>query len=246
MRNLFNRSSGGEAARAGGSGRLFFAALFAALAIGLVPEARADFTLNFETTPALPTQPNNFIAAGPKQTYSVAGVWSITGGVVLGNPTFLPQFASHGSAPNLYGTTDIADPSLLNTITLTIDPSQNASKVTGVLFNGQDTVASGTTESYVVTAFSGATQVASSPFSLSTTLSSASSLTNFSLSSATLPITSVTITTPNAGVNGWDFLVDNITVTTSAVPEPASLLLMAIGGGGVLGAARRRRRAARA
>jgi hypothetical protein len=51
------------------------------------------------------------------QTYSRPGVSSISGGVVLGNPTFLSAFPLHGT-PRLYGKTDIADQTLLKTITL--------------------------------------------------------------------------------------------------------------------------------
>src|SRR5262245_7858096 len=76
-------------------------------------------TINFETLPSLPAQPNNFTAAGPMQTYSTAGLFTLSGGVVLGNPTFLAAFAAHGTPPNAYGTADFADPSLLDTITFT-------------------------------------------------------------------------------------------------------------------------------
>src|SRR6266851_6425137 len=94
------------------------------------PASAAPITINFETLPALPTQPNNF-AAGPMQTYTVAGVFSITGGVVLGNPTFLASFPAHGSAPNLYGTADFADPSLLSTIELAFPTAEDIVSVTG-------------------------------------------------------------------------------------------------------------------
>jgi len=50
------------------------------------------------------------------QTYSQAAIFTISG--VLGNPTFLPAFTTNGTLPNLYGTADFADPSLLPTITL--------------------------------------------------------------------------------------------------------------------------------
>jgi hypothetical protein len=181
--------------------------------------------INFETPPFPTTaQPNNFAAAGAMQTYTQVGVFSITGGVVLGNPNFLPEFPAHGSPPNLYGTTDVAAPSLLSTITLNLDALQAITSVTGVLFNGQNTVASGNTESYTVTAFSGATQVDSHNFALSTNLNSASSLTSFGLSSSpALPITRVTVTTPNADTNGWDFLVD--TIVAQSVPEPSTLVM---------------------
>src|SRR5262249_11653512 len=84
------------------------------------PASAAPIVIDFENVPTLPAQPNTFAAAGPKQTYTVPGIFSITGGVVLGNPLGLPGFPGHGSPPNAYGTTDIADPSLVSTLTLTI------------------------------------------------------------------------------------------------------------------------------
>ncbi len=203
--------------------------------LGQAPLARADIIIDFENTPSLPQQPDNYAAAGPMQTYTQAGVFSISGGVVLGNPSFVPQFAGNGgpfgSAPNLYGTEDIADPSLQSTIKLTLFPSQNVTAVTGALFNAQPFA-----ESYTVTAFSGATQVGTEPFLLSPNVPSpgTGSAVTFSLSSTLAnPITEVDVTTPNADTNGWDFLVDSIHVTTNlqAIPE---LSTMATGGTSVV------------
>ena len=197
--------------------------------LGPAPLAQADLSINFETPPFPTTaQPDNYNDAGAMQTYTLPGVFTITGGVVLGSPTFLPEFPSNGSPPNLYGTADFADPSLLSTITLSLDPSLNVTAVSGLLFNGQDFVASGTTESYNVTAFSGATQVDAQNFSLSTDLTDPASFTGFSLSSTLANvITSVTFTTPNFDTNGWDFLVDSIHVTTNTVtiPEPSTMAI---------------------
>src|ERR1700736_1021285 len=99
------------------------------------PAPATAITIDFENEPALPAQPNNFAAAGAMQTYSKPGVYSISGGVVLGNPTFLAAFPLNGTPPNLYGTTDIADPSLLSTITLTFPAIDSITGVSGVLFN---------------------------------------------------------------------------------------------------------------
>jgi len=204
------------------------------------PAVAAPITINFETLPALPAQPNNFAAAGPMQVYNDPGVFNISGGVALGNPSFLPAFPLQGTPPNLYGTTDIADPSLLDTITLTLPSAEDIVAVTAVLFNGQPI-----SENYEVDAFSGATLVDHNTFNGMPDNTSTSAFGNISLASnAANPITSITFTTPNAGVNGWDFFVDTIIITPSAVirtPEPSSALLL-LGGALGLFVVRRRRR----
>jgi hypothetical protein len=198
-----------------------------AMVLGLVqqlPAATVSYTIDFENLPALPPQPNNFGAAGPAQTYSNAD-FTVSGGVVLGNPTFLAAFPANGTPPNLYGTTDIADPSLSDTITLMFSAADSITGVSGVLFNGQPIA-----EDYTVSSFSGATPLAGDTFLGVPDTSSPSSFRVFTLSaSAGAPITMVTITTPNSNVNGWDFFVDTIHAQT--VPEPSSLLLMLTGAG---------------
>ena len=189
------------------------ASLVVLLASGPLAHA-ATTTINFETLPALALQPSDFFTAGVSQTYTSAGVFSIAGGVALGNPTFLGSFAANGSTPNAYGSTDFADPSLLSTLTLNLpSATQLVTNVTGKLFNGQPG-----TETYTVTAFSGATQVDIVTLSNLPGSSSATSFGTFSLSSSiALPITKVLITTPNAVANGWDFFVDSIVLTFTPV-----------------------------
>lgn len=203
--------------RVTGSVRLATLCAVLLLCAALSP-AGAQVVINFDN---LPVGPNNFAAAGPMQVIDVPGVATVSGGVVLGNPSFLPAFPGHGSAPNLYGTTDFADPSLLDTITLTLPASTNIKNVSGVLFNGQTI-----SEDYSINAFFGATNVGSLALPAIQDNSSASAFRNFSLTaSGGNIITSLTITTPNAGLNGWNFFVDNLTVTS--VPEPSSFMLLA-------------------
>src|SRR5215831_15965458 len=61
------------------------------LLLGAANAAYGDtFTINFESLPSLPTQPNNFAAAGPMQTYSQPGIFTISGGGV-GQSDFPPR-----------------------------------------------------------------------------------------------------------------------------------------------------------
>jgi MYXO-CTERM domain-containing protein len=85
--------------------------------------------------------------------------------------------------------------------------------------------------------------------SLSVDLTSSSSVFQFGLSSTSaMPITMVTFTTPNAGTNGWDFLVDSIVAqgVGFVIPEPSTIVMggTALLFGLVTGWRRRRRKAA--
>ncbi len=185
-------------------------------------------TIDFENEPQLPLQPNNFVAAGAMQTLTSPGKYIITGGVVLGNPTFLPAFAVNGTPPNLYGTADFADPSLLQVVMIDLPATEGIFLVQGVLFNGQPIAAD-----YQIGAFSGLAQVDAQNFTAVQDSSSMLSFRKFSLSSSpATPITRVTITTPNAATEGWDFFVDTVTLQA---PEPSSLVLLFIGALPLLG-----------
>jgi hypothetical protein len=174
--------------------------------------------------------PTSIASDGTVNTQVVLASTLFDGGVYRSTDggTSFTQISGSNGLPDGGVSSLVADPSLLSIITLNLEALQGITSVTGELFNGQDRVASGTTETYTVTAKSGATQVDTHNFSLSTTLSSASSVTNFSLSSTSaLPITMVTFTTPNAGTNGWDFLVDTIVAQGVAVivPEPSTIVM---------------------
>jgi len=184
--------------------------------------------IDFENEPPLPLQPNNFAAAGPMQVFTSPGKYTISGGVVLGNPTFLLAFPANGTPPNLYGTADFADPSLLQVITIDLPAAEGIFLVQGVLFNGQPLA-----EDYQLNAFSGLAQVDAETFTAVQPDSDPFGFRKFSLSSSpATPITRVTITTPNAAINGWDFFVDTVTLQTA---EPPPLILLLFGALPLLG-----------
>jgi hypothetical protein len=194
------------------------------LLLGAAQTAYCDtFTINFESLPSLPTQPNNFAAAGQMQTYSQPGIFTISGGVALGNPTFLPAFTANGTVPNLYGTADFGDPSLSSTITLDLPTTAfQFTSVSFLLFNGQDFA-----ERYQLSGM--ASGLVLDPFLIGPLASATNSgFTTVTITSP-VPITRLNITTPSASLNGWDFLVDNIVLTgtaVTAVPEPSSFILL--------------------
>lgn len=198
-----------------------------------------DLLLNFDAAP-FPTNagPNNFFAAGPMQTYSVPDQFTISGGVILGNPTFLPAFANSGSPPNLYATADFADPTLLPDILLTLNTNMDATVVQGLLFNGQTI-----SETYTVSAYDASSNLLYSQiYVVPPDLTTNGYVTFNVFSEAGPPIATVDITTPNSGMNGWDFGVDSIDVTVVSVPEPSALAVTVIGLGLLVLNARRNRR----
>jgi PEP-CTERM motif len=206
-------------------------AAFVAAGSGHV-QAATIATIDFENEPALPQQPSTFIAAGPMQTYSRPGVFTISGGVVLGNPSFLAVFPTRGTPPNAYGTSDLGDASLLPAISLVMPVQAGVFTVQGVLFNGQPI-----SEMYTLSAFFGTTQVDLQSITLPP-VSSVSDYYNFALNSS-IGITRVDIRAPKADLNGWDFFVDTIQLAT---PEPSSEALL-LAGLAVCGAIARRRKA---
>jgi hypothetical protein len=178
-------------------------------------------TINFETEPSLPPQPGDFFTAGAMETYSLSGVYTLGGGVVLGNPTGIGSFPAHGSAPNLYATADFADPSLSSTLSLDFpNSSSTVTGVAGILFNGQPDP-----ETYTINYYHGTELLGTAVTPLLEAASSPNSWMEFNVTAPA--ISTVTITTPNAAVNGWDFLVDdlqlNVIPEVSSVPEPGSM-----------------------
>ncbi len=200
-----------------------------ALLITLLTVSRIEaqsILINFESAPFSSSPgPNNFLAAGAMQSNGIAGIYSISGGVVLGNPTFLPSFNTNsgGTPPNLYGTADFADPTLSSNITLQLNPALGTMSVSGTLYNGQPIP-----ELYSVAAY-----VGSSPVVINSFMVPADTGTNgfnqFFVGVDAGAISSVVISTPNSDINGWDFYVDSLDLSVLEVPEPQPFLLLGVG-----------------
>jgi hypothetical protein len=195
--------------------------------------ADTPFLINFETTPNLPTGPSLFVDAGAMQTITVPGVATFTGGVVLGNATNFPAQA-YATSPNVYATVAGADPSLLPTLTMDIDPAFSVSEVSFPLFNGMTI-----SESYIVTFYDGATLLSSQTFSnIPSNINNGYVIVDFTGTH----ITRMTVGAASTS-GGWDFLIDSVALNQrvqDAVPEPASLLLLSAGLAALAGVTRRR------
>ena len=190
-----------------------------ALAMYSTKPAKAGIIINFENIPQLPLQPDNFDDAGAMQTYSIPGGDTISGGVVLGNPTLLPAFMVYGSYPNLYGTTDLGDLSLRAVITLDFPAFEAVVSVTGLLFNGLTDP-----EDYIVAGLSGDTLITSQTFN-GVPENFNQGFRMFAMSAdPAKPFTHITITIANAAADGWSFFVDSIQLQT--VPEPSSIVMI--------------------
>lgn len=181
--------------------------------------------VNFETVPVEATGPSVFTAGQAPQTITVPSVATFTGGVILGNETNLPA-QSFGTPPNVYATAGF-DSLLSSTLTIAIAPLFPVTEVSFPLFNG-----STQTESYVVTVFNGATNVASETLSMASNLSSGFGIFDLKASN----ITSVTImpTALDAGCcSGWDYSIDSVALNQSVqqafAPEPGTFVLLGLG-----------------
>jgi hypothetical protein len=195
----------------------------------LASDAKA-IIIDFETTPNIPLQGSLFSSAGPPQVITVGDVVTITGGVVLGFPTNLPD-SPFATSPNLYGTAYhpsgnvFGDISLTNMLSIEIDLTLNAMNVDGLLYNGLRM-----TDTILLFAFSEGMEVASLSFELP---AFESEFSVFRLVSEFLPIDLVTITSDLGGADPgeWDFFIDTLAIgePINVVPEPGSFLLLASG-----------------
>jgi hypothetical protein len=209
-----------------------FACFAAVLAVVTPLTATTLALVDFETVPVLAPGPSTF--GGAAQTVVVPGVATFTGGTVLGFATNFPAIG-FATIPNVYGTAN-GVAGYLETLTITTDPINTVTEVSFPIFNGENFI-----QSYVATAFNGASQVAQQTFlNLPTNFNS-----GFAIVDLLAPnITSVTIT-PVGAPASFDFLIDSVAFNESVeqafnAPEPVSFCLVGAGLFGVVWLRRRK------
>jgi hypothetical protein len=198
--------------------QLVFAQHMVFVAIGWIflfsSAVRADSLLvDFENTPSLPTGPSMLSGSLPMQTIIIPGKVQFSGGTVLGNPTNFPA-SQYASLPNVY-ITGWNNHSLSANLAIDIDPSFNVCQIDGLLFNGTSE------SSFTVEAFSGSSMVQSEFFTIPTL--SISGPAHFNLAHDN--ITRVLFIPSNKST--WNYLIDNVTITS--IPEPATSALLLTG-----------------
>jgi hypothetical protein len=211
----------------------FFEVVVGGLLLAASASAGPVVVVNFDTVPAEPTGPSLF--GGPEQDVTVPGVATFTGGTILGFAANFPAII-YATEPNVYGTTN-GGPGYLETLTINVDPAFGATEISFPIFNGETFV-----QSYVATAFDGATQVAQQIFTdVPNNFDSGYALADLIAAN----ITSVTIT-PVGAPGAFDFVIDTVafneSVQQAVAPEPGSVMLL---GGGLLGLAAFARRRSR-
>ena len=206
--------------------RTLLAALLALIVTTATPALADVITIDFDTVPALPLAPTTF--TDPAQDLAVPGLATITGGTPISTPDGLASFVPGGGLRNGYGTRSGTGNGYEESLTITFDPSIVVSRVTGTLFNGFTDL-----NSYTVSAFSGAIQIDFDTFDDVEDTTDPDGFRDWDLTG--LSITSIVIT-PDTTFSGgaWDYVIDNVTVTFTAVPEPSSILTLAVGSIGVL------------
>ena len=241
MRNVRRRSSVSFSISLPSYWRLksVFSSAVIAVACAVFQSGFAEAQTAFLTFDNLAQGPNLFANAGPTQTIIYPQA-TFTGGVVLGFETNLPAQA-FGTAPNVYGTASAseipgADPSLLPTLTITINPSFLTNEISFPVFNGVTSV-----ESYLVDAYNSSNTLIGSQ-TLSNVPTNQSG--GFGIIDISAPgISSVTISTVGSPTL-WDFSIDSVALNesvqaafnggvTSGVPEPSTWAMMLLGFAGV-------------
>jgi len=192
---------------------------------------------DFLTFEEFPVGPDTFAAAGPAQVYSLPGVASVNGGVILGIPTALPAQA-FSTLPNLLGTASFGDVTLQSTISINIEAAYQGTSLQGLIFNGNVIAVS-----YEVRAFDSANNLLDFDVLMLPVNSSPVAVGVFGVDNSAFPgtfISLVTITPLNfggVGNQGWDFFLDTLTFN-GTIPTPGATALLGVAG---LMASRRRR-----
>lgn len=193
-----------------------------AASVGATPAYALTQNLVTFDPPTFSMGPSTYVAAGVAQQI-VTTPATFDGGVILGLATFFPAIA-FASSPNVYGTANFGDLSLLPTLSISINPNIFTQEVSFALFNGETF-----TQSYTVEAFSGNTSVATQTLNnVAANFSSGFGLIdiNFLDTQNTVGITSLKISATNVQSSHtglWDFLIDDVAFNqsiTSVVPPP--------------------------
>jgi hypothetical protein len=212
-----------------------FAFILVAIAANLAV-ARADTitTIDFEKIPFGSAGPPLFTDAGGVETIDIAGVASITGGVVLG---LAPALSGnpYATGSNIYATASnsvvgAGGFGLPDSIVINIASGTHATQATVPVINGMSQ-----SKDYVVTAFDDGAVV------WQQTLSDVQGF-GYAVANVTgSEITSIEIAAADSST--WDFATDTITLTESSsrstvtsTPEPGSAFLL-LGGLAIAGAA---------
>jgi hypothetical protein len=222
---------------------LVCSSIFSAMAgLGLATSAEA-LIIDFEDTPNLLTGPSLFEDAGAAQEISIGGV-TLNGGVVLGFPTnfFAPEFST---APNVYGTAFhpsggvVASPTLLPTVSISIDSGLAAQTVEGLLFNGLINL-----DTFTINAFSGGSVVDSLLFeNVPSNLDAGFSVFRLNSGGSAIDLVEISADLGGSLPGEWDFFIDTVAIgvpiedvlepdNPTTVPEPSvvlSLCLIAAG-----------------
>lgn len=199
------------------------------------------------------SNPSLFSLAGGPQTIAAAPA-TFTGGVILSDPSSFPIFDStfkSASNHNVYGTADFGT-GLATTLSIAIDSSFNASKVSFTLFNGENFI-----EDYTINAFNGNSLLGTQKLNnLASNLNNGTGVDSYGLINlmfANINITRVdiiskagikfvssssSIPVSNSTTSQWDFLIDDVTFignptvavdVTAAVPEPETYTMILVG-----------------
>ncbi|MBL4810211.1 MAG: hypothetical protein JKY43_09190 [Phycisphaerales bacterium] len=183
-------------------------------------------TVNFDS---LPLGPDTYAAAGPAQTLNfISNQVTFSGGVILGFPTAFPA-VEFATAPNVYASSNFADPSLSNILSIDIS-GLDVNLVEGLLFNGEIHFNDFEVRAYDIAGL----LLDSEIYTIDSNANSGAAI--FSMSSAIPNIARIEFEEFNSD-GQWNMLLDTITFN-QVIPAPSSLLSLA--GLGLIASRRRR------